>query len=93
MCDMAGLQVTALKRVRIGPVRLGGLRTGQWSELPASLTRELWMEGLGKRADARSREHGTAGDDDARAAGGPPRVAARPEKVARSGRVVNEVIF
>jgi 23S rRNA pseudouridine2604 synthase len=30
MCELVGLQVTALKRVRIGRVRLGDLPSGQW---------------------------------------------------------------
>lgn len=30
MCDLVGLRVTGLKRVRIGQVRLGELKPGQW---------------------------------------------------------------
>ncbi len=30
MCELVGLHVTALKRVRIGKVRLANLPTGQW---------------------------------------------------------------
>ncbi len=33
MCEMVGLKVTALKRVRIGKVRLGDLPVGQWRYL------------------------------------------------------------
>jgi 23S rRNA pseudouridine2604 synthase len=33
MCEMVGLRVTALKRVRIGKVRLGELPQGQWRYL------------------------------------------------------------
>ena len=33
MCEMVGLKVTALKRVRIGRVRLGDLPQGQWRYL------------------------------------------------------------
>jgi 23S rRNA pseudouridine2604 synthase len=33
MCEMVGLKVTALKRVRIGKVRLGDLPQGQWRYL------------------------------------------------------------
>jgi 23S rRNA pseudouridine2604 synthase len=33
MCEMVGLRVTALKRVRIGKVRLGDLPQGQWRYL------------------------------------------------------------
>ena len=35
MCEMVGLQVLALKRVRIGRVKLGNLPTGQWRYLGA----------------------------------------------------------
>ncbi|HRD91430.1 MAG TPA: pseudouridylate synthase, partial [Accumulibacter sp.] len=30
MCELVGLRVTGLKRVRIGAVRLGDLPPGQW---------------------------------------------------------------
>jgi 23S rRNA pseudouridine2604 synthase len=30
MCELVGLRVTGLKRVRIGRVRLGDLPLGQW---------------------------------------------------------------
>ncbi len=33
MCELVGLQVTGLKRVRIGQVRLGDLPSGQWRYL------------------------------------------------------------
>ena len=33
MCELVGLQVTGLKRVRIGRVRLAGLPPGQWRYL------------------------------------------------------------
>ncbi len=33
MCEMVGLKVTALKRVRIGKVKLGDLPVGQWRYL------------------------------------------------------------
>jgi 23S rRNA pseudouridine2604 synthase len=33
MCEMVGLKVTALKRVRIGKIRLGDLPQGQWRYL------------------------------------------------------------
>ena len=36
MCELVGLQVTALKRVRIGKVRLGDLPLGQWRYLGAN---------------------------------------------------------
>jgi 23S rRNA pseudouridine2604 synthase len=33
MCELVGLRVTGLKRVRIGRVRLGDLPLGQWRYL------------------------------------------------------------
>jgi len=33
MCELVGLEVTGLKRVRIGRIRLGGLPEGQWRYL------------------------------------------------------------
>ena len=33
MCSIAGLEVSYLKRVSIGPVKLGSLRTGKWRQL------------------------------------------------------------
>jgi 23S rRNA pseudouridine2604 synthase len=33
MCDMVGLKVTGLKRVRIGRVKLGNLPEGKWRYL------------------------------------------------------------
>jgi 23S rRNA pseudouridine2604 synthase len=33
MCELVGLKVTGLKRVRIGKVRLGDLPAGQWRYL------------------------------------------------------------
>jgi 23S rRNA pseudouridine2604 synthase len=36
MCELVGLRVTGLKRVRIGRVRLGDLPVGQWRYLGPS---------------------------------------------------------
>ena len=33
MCDICGLDVRMLKRVAVGPVKLGSLRTGKWRHL------------------------------------------------------------
>ena len=33
MCELVGLKVTGLKRVRIGKVKLGDLPVGQWRYL------------------------------------------------------------
>jgi 23S rRNA pseudouridine2604 synthase len=38
MCELVGLKVTGLKRVRIGKVKLGDLPTGQWRYLRADET-------------------------------------------------------
>jgi 23S rRNA pseudouridine2604 synthase len=38
MCELVGLTVTGLKRVRIGKVRLGDLPVGQWRYLRADET-------------------------------------------------------
>ncbi len=38
MCDLVGLRVTGLKRVRIGQVRLGSLPSGQWRHLASDET-------------------------------------------------------
>ena len=38
MCELVGLKVTALKRVRIGKVKLGDLPSGQWRYLGADET-------------------------------------------------------
>jgi 23S rRNA pseudouridine2604 synthase len=38
MCELVGLRVTGLKRVRIGAVRLGDLPSGQWRYLRADET-------------------------------------------------------
>ncbi|MBU6436637.1 MAG: pseudouridylate synthase, partial [Betaproteobacteria bacterium] len=35
MCELVGLRVTGLKRVRIGAVMLGALPPGQWRYLRA----------------------------------------------------------
>jgi len=35
MCEMVGLQVVGLKRIRIGSVTLGKLPAGQWRYLRA----------------------------------------------------------
>jgi len=35
MCELVGLHVTGLKRVRVGKVRLGDLALGQWRFLRA----------------------------------------------------------
>jgi len=34
MCEMVGLQLTAMKRIRVGSISMGKLATGQWRYLP-----------------------------------------------------------
>ena len=36
MCDLVGLEVTSLRRVRIGQIKLGSLPIGQWRLLKNS---------------------------------------------------------
>ena len=42
MCALVGWQVTAIKRVRIGSLRLGGLAVGNWSALPEAAARDIY---------------------------------------------------
>lgn len=47
MCQAVGLRVERLVRVRLGPLRLGNLKPGQWRELrPAEVTALLKAAGL-----------------------------------------------
>lgn len=41
MCELLGLKVVALKRVRIGPIRLQNLPVGRWTALPPNLEAQL----------------------------------------------------
>ncbi|MCM1529359.1 MAG: rRNA pseudouridine synthase [Alistipes sp.] len=41
MCEAVGLEVARLRRISIGPVRLGMLKTGTWRELTAEELRAL----------------------------------------------------
>ncbi len=41
MCDLVGWQATAIKRVRIGSLRLGGLNVGNWATLPEASVKAL----------------------------------------------------
>jgi 23S rRNA pseudouridine2604 synthase len=50
MCAIAGLQVTGLKRVRIGQLRLQGLKTGFFTSLsPGLAAKALGLSGSGTR--------------------------------------------
>ncbi len=44
MCAAAGLTVTRLKRIRVGPLRLGELPVGQWRPLTQEERRALGVE-------------------------------------------------
>ena len=41
MCDLVGWQATAIKRVRIGSLRLGGLKIGNWATLPEATVKAI----------------------------------------------------
>ena len=41
MCDAVGLEVARLRRVSIGPVKLGMLKPGEWRDLTAEELRAL----------------------------------------------------
>lgn len=47
MCDAVELQVTDLQRVRIGPLRLGGLAAGQWRALTNEEREDLLLASRG----------------------------------------------
>ena len=44
MCEQAGLEVARLKRIAVGPVKLGMLQPGKWRELTAEEVRVLMAE-------------------------------------------------
>ncbi len=54
MCEAVGLEVARLKRVSIGPVRLGMLPPGQWRELTDLELNTL--NGMMRSADQQARE-------------------------------------
>ena len=41
MCDAVGLEVARLRRISIGPVKLGMLKPGEWRDLTAEELRAL----------------------------------------------------
>ena len=43
MCDLVGWQAVAIKRVRIGSLRLGGLSIGNWATLPEVSVRAIYQ--------------------------------------------------
>ena len=57
MCAIVGLEVTALKRVRIGPIALRSLPVGRWTILPPSMEDRLVVEmARGRGGPGRQRE-------------------------------------
>lgn len=54
MCEALGLEVARLKRIAVGPVRLGMLQPGKWRELTSEEVKRLMA---GARADKRAREN------------------------------------
>lgn len=50
MAKAVGLRVTALRRVAVGGVSLGGLQSGRWRELTPQQVRAL-VGGTGPRTD------------------------------------------
>ena len=48
MCDLVGLRVTDLERIRVGPVELAGLAEGKWRPLSAKERAALLAAGRGE---------------------------------------------
>lgn len=42
MCDLVGWKAVAIKRVRIGSLRLAGLAVGNWTALPEAVARAIY---------------------------------------------------
>ena len=51
MCDLVGLRVTDLERIRVGPVELAGLPEGKWRPLSAKERAALLAAGRGEGGD------------------------------------------
>ena len=47
MCETLGLEVARLKRIAVGPVKLGMLQPGKWRELTKEEIRALKREAAG----------------------------------------------
>lgn len=62
MLDLVGWTVTALKRVRIGNLRLGGLGGGKWTELSAPQAACIYAPRKGPLGDTRSAVEMSASD-------------------------------
>jgi 16S rRNA U516 pseudouridylate synthase RsuA-like enzyme len=53
MCAAVGLRVTRLRRVRMGPLALGGVPVGKWRELTQREVRALRSAGPAARRPLR----------------------------------------
>ena len=62
MLDLVGWTVTALKRVRIGNLRLGGLDGGKWTELSGPQAANIYASRQGALGDTRSAVEMSASD-------------------------------
>ncbi|WP_444660161.1 pseudouridine synthase [Caproiciproducens sp. R2] len=60
MCEQLGLEVARLKRIAVGPVKLGMLQPGTWRPLTAEEVKKLTA---GAKADKQHKEAGSEADD------------------------------
>ncbi|MDF1495057.1 pseudouridine synthase [Caproiciproducens sp. CPB-2] len=60
MCEQLGLEVARLKRIAVGPVKLGMLQPGTWRPLTAEEVKKL---AAGAKADKQHKEAGSEADD------------------------------
>ncbi|MGX8702482.1 pseudouridine synthase [Caproiciproducens sp.] len=60
MCEQLGLEVARLKRIAVGPVKLGMLQPGTWRPLTAEEVKKLTA---GAKADKQQKEAGSEKDD------------------------------
>ena len=59
MCETLGYEVVSLKRIRIGNVLLGDLKSGEWREITAEEKQQL-MNSVKAKANANERKNGNA---------------------------------
>lgn len=86
MCHVAGLCVNAIKRVRIGSLRLGSLPAGYWAPLTPANAASLLLPSRGPRAEPRAAS-GAAPPRNLQARGGAAALSwASPGKPAKSER-------
>ncbi|TQI65679.1 pseudouridine synthase [Clostridium sp. KNHs216] len=60
MCEQLGLEVARLKRIAVGPVKLGMLQPGTWRLLTSEEVKKLTA---GAKADKQNKEAGSEADD------------------------------